>query len=72
MLFLFQHSVEVIDGLAKQVITGVAAEDAMVAVSIYQLTEIFVGLHKSLDIFCRILIMYVVIGQTMTNEERSM
>ena len=52
-------------------VTGVAAIDAVVAVRIYQLTEIFVGLNQSLGILCRVAEVYVVVGHTVTKQQGS-
>ena len=61
-----------IDGLTEQVIPGIPAKDAVVTICIDQLTEILVGLDQCLHIFCRIAVMHIIIGQTVTKEQRTM
>lgn len=51
-----------IDGLTEEVIARITTKDAVIAVGIDQLAEILIGLNKCLYIFCRILIMYIVVG----------
>lgn len=48
--YLFQFSIEVVNSLAEQVVTGIATEDTVVAVCIDQLAEVLVSLHQRLDI----------------------
>ena len=49
-------------------VTGVAAKDAVVAIGIDQLTEVLVGLHQRLDILSRVAVVYVVVGQSVTEQ----
>ena len=53
-------------------IAGVAATDAVVAVDVDILLEVLVGLHESLRVFGSILEVDVVVGKSVTDEQRTM
>lgn len=53
-------------------LTGIASEDAMVAIGVIIFFEILVGLYKCLRIFEGVLWMHIVISRAMTNEQRAM
>ena len=67
-LFLLQLFVEKLCNLSEQVVAGVAAIDAMVAVGVDVHLEILVGLHQCLGIFIGILRMHIDIGMTVADE----
>ena len=52
-------------------IARVAAIDAVVAVRIDQLSEVLVGLHQRLHILRRVLVVHVIVGQSVTDEQRA-
>ena len=39
--------------------------NAMIAIGVNQLTEVFISLHQCLNIFCCILIVHIVISQSV-------
>ena len=61
-----------IDGLTEQMVSRIPAKDAVIAVGIDQLSEILISLDQRLDILCRIPIMHIVIGQSMTEKQSTM
>ena len=65
---ILQFFLKEVQALAEEVVTGVAAKDAVIAVGIDQLTEVLVGLHQRLDILSRVAIVYVVVGQSVTEQ----
>ena len=66
---LLHFSVEEVDGLTEQMVAGVSAVDAVVAVGVDVHLEVLVGLHQSLGIFSRVAEMHVVVGQSVTDEQ---
>ena len=52
-------------------IAGIAAIDAVVAVGVDELAEVFVGINESGDVLGGVLIVHVVIGQTVTEQQGS-
>ena len=58
--------------LSEQMVTRVAAIDAVVAVGVDVHLEVLVCLHQSLSIFKCVLRMYVVISQTVTYQQRAL
>ena len=69
---LLQVLVEEVYALAEEVVAGVASTDDVVAVCVDQLAEVFVGLHECLDIFGGVLVVHVVIGQAVTEQQCAM
>jgi hypothetical protein len=61
-----------IDYLTEQVMARITAVDAMIPIGVDQLTEILVSLHQCLHVFCRILIVHIIISQTMTDQQGTM
>ena len=55
-----------VHALFIQMVAGVSAIDAMIAIGIYQLTEILAFLHQRFGIFCGIAEMHIIIGQSVT------
>ena len=53
-------------------VARVAAKDAVIAVGIDQLTEILIGLYQSIYIFGHILVMYIVISQSVAQQQGAM
>ena len=58
-----------IDRLAEQMIPCVTSENTMISIGINQLSEILISLNQRFHIFCRILIMHIVIGQSVTEQK---
>ena len=69
---LFQLFLKEIGYLAQQVVACIAAIDAMVAVGVIQLFEVFVGLNKRFCILKGVLRMHIVVCQAVANEQGSM
>ena len=59
--FLLKLRHKEVGNLAQQVVASVATIDAVVAVGVHQLTEILVGLNKSLGILVHVLRMHIVV-----------
>ena len=55
--------------LSEQVLAGVAAIDAVVAVGVDILLEVLVSLDESLGVLEGVLRVYVVVGQSVTEEQ---
>ena len=53
-------------------VAGIAARNAVVAVGIYKLLEVLVGLHQCLDVFRRVLIVDIVVGKAVAYQKRAM
>ena len=61
--------IEEVHTLAEQMVARVTTIDAVVAVGIYQLTEVFVGSYEGIDIGSRILKVHIVVGQPVTKQQ---
>ena len=61
--------VEPLCNLAEEVLAGVAAIDAVVAVGVDVLLEVLVSLDESLGVLEGVLRVYVVVGQSVTEEQ---
>ena len=61
-LSLLQILLKVLCYLTEKMYTGITTADTMIAVGVGELTEILVGLHQRLGIFCHIAEMHVIIS----------
>lgn len=70
--FLLQILLEPVSYLAKQMIAGIAARNAVITVRVPQGLEVLVCLNQRLSIFEGILRMHIVICQSVTDKQRTM
>ena len=63
---------KVIDNTSEQMLGGVSATDAMIAVRVDVHVKLFVGLHKGFAILAGIAEVNIVIGSTMNQEQFTM
>ena len=68
-MLIFHFLDKMLRNLSKQMVTRVAAINAMITVAIQTLGEILVGLHQSFCIIIGVHGMNIVIGCSMTNQQ---
>ena len=66
---LLQIILEVLGYLAEEVVAGVAAVDAVIAVRINQFAEVFIGLHKGFGVFGSVAEVDVVVGKAVNEKQ---
>ena len=60
---------EPVGDLTEEVVAGVTAVDAVVAVGVGELTEVFVGLHQCFCVFGGISEVHIIVGKSVTDEQ---
>ena len=65
---LIEHLLEVFRNLAEEMIARVASVNAVIAVCISQLAEVFIRLNEGFRIFRSITEMYIIVCHTMNEK----